>query len=327
MKLRNLIIIAASVIALLLTLGSLYLSSGEFNPQNIGWDGLYGIFHSGGISPMYDLSDIGGMAEGSTLFIIAPSMNFTAEEAGAVSSFLNDGGRVVVMDDYGTSNSLLEGINSPIRLNRVPLCQDKDFYKSPAFPNVRDISPSTVTSNVTLLVFNHPVPLSISGDASVIAATSGSAWLDYDDDRRLGPDEKLGQYPLIASTSYGRGELIVVGDPDLFINAMIGFGDNGVLMKNLLEGGEACVDVSHGMEMPLLARIYYIVKYSIPAQILVTILLALIVYASYRIYLSHQRKDMNEHPVDIDVKRSIITYMKLKLPLQDKDINELNKKL
>ena len=95
-------------------------------------------------------------------------------------AFLQQGGRVVVLDDFGTANSLLRSINSPITIQHTALCQDLDYYKKPSFPIVRGVKNSSLTVNVSELVFNHPAPLHVAGDAEVLASTTIMGWLDID---------------------------------------------------------------------------------------------------------------------------------------------------
>ncbi|MBD3206883.1 hypothetical protein GF319_11155, partial [Candidatus Bathyarchaeota archaeon] len=80
-----------------------------------------------GLSTMYreykpirvkDLTELGShvLDPGeSTLMIIGPSKAFAPGEVDAVKRYLEIGGRVVLMDDFGTGNQLLEGLGVEAR--------------------------------------------------------------------------------------------------------------------------------------------------------------------------------------------------------------------
>jgi hypothetical protein len=211
-----------------------------------------------------------------------PTRDYTREEASAVASFVSGGGTLIVMDDYGNSSSLLSALGLPIALRQVPLCQDKDYYKRPSFPIITDIMPSLITRNITSLTFNHPVPLVVSGNATVIASTTPMGWLDLNDDCVINRDEPVGSFPVMASVKYGGGEVLVIGDPDLFINSMQDTGDNHALIANVLATGTVYFDAAHGQVVTPLGRAIYIVKNNLVAQLLCTFGALLLVFLAYR---------------------------------------------
>lgn len=324
MRIGTTIILGVALLALLLVGGRLFLSEASFSPANPYWDGASSIM-TDGTRPLYGLDRLPLDAAGSTLLIVGPSVDYTWEDAWRVRSFLEQGGRVVVMDDFGTANSLLQNISAPITILHTALCQDIEYYKKPAFPVVNRVASSSLTANVSRLVFNHPAPLQVSGDAEVLARTTAMGWLDADGSGNVSGGERFGSYPLIARAAWGNGELFVVGDADLAINAMQGQGDNGVLMGNVLRPGMTYLDVAHGQQVPPLASLYYTIKYNIIAQILFALLIIMLGYA----YAARGRIFRGREPEEprTDPKDMLIASMKARLPLSDREIQELKKKL
>jgi hypothetical protein len=316
-------LLAAAALAVLLVAGSFFLSAETLSPANPSWDGISSL--GLGARPLYDFSEL-QPGSGGTLVIVGPSVNYTAGEAGLVSGFMLRGGRVVVMDDYGTANSLLRAMGSPVEIGRVPLCQDMDYYRRPALPVIEDIVDGGVTAGVRSLALNHPVALATSGDARALARTSGLGWLDPDDDGRIDGNETFGAYPVIAHYSYGNGELVVAGDADLLINGMLDRGDNGVLLSNILAGEPVYLDVAHGQRLPPLAGLYYTVKYNIGAQIICALAIvgAGCAFAARARLLKGRGKD--ESTQEADSRRPLLATMR-KLPLSKREIEELDKKL
>jgi hypothetical protein len=274
---------------------------------------------------LYDFDGLPAGDSGSTLLIMGPSVNYAPDDVSRVRAFLREGGRVVVMDDFGTAGGLLRDIDSPITIIHLALCQDVDYYMKPSFPVVSDINNSSLTANVGQLVFNHPAPLQVTGDAEVLARTTSIGWLDIDDNGGVSSGERFDSYPMIARASIGAGELFVFDDADLAINAMQGLGDNSVLTGNIQRSGAVYLDVGHGQQMPPLSRLYYAVKYDLFAQILLISIIFILGYA-YVAFGRRFRRCEQETP-RTDPKDALIASMKARLPLSDREIEELKKKL
>jgi hypothetical protein len=231
-----------------------------------------------------------------------------------------------VTDDYGTAGTLLANLSPPISLCPAPLCQDGDYYRSPALPLVKGIASEAITRDVGVLAFNHPVPLNPTGDAQPLAVTSSRGWLDGNDNAALDGDEAFGNYTLVARASYGSGELIVAGDADLLTNGLMKKGDNGVLLRNIMESGTVFVDTGHGQQVPPLTGLYFAPRRDIVVQALCVI--AIMVLAGACIFLGKRRGSKAESEDNpSDSKRSLLAAMKEKLPLSERDIKVLNKRL
>lgn len=326
MKKSVLLIIAVSLVLLMLLAGRYYFSQQDFGLSNPYWNGLFQFGSE--TRPIYDLSALSGIGPGATFLVISPQTNYTVPEALTISSFLSRGGHVVVMDDYGDSNSLLLSIGSPVTLDQVPLCQNIDYYQTPSFPVIKNIGNSSLMENVSSLVFDHPVSLNVTGNATIIASTSDRGWLDYNDNDIIEKTEHTGRYPVAAEISYGSGMLTVIGDPDLLINSMQDQGDNKVLASNILASGAVYVDMAHGQTMPPVAQAYYLIKYNLIAQFICVLAILLIAYIYYRrndvARLLHKHEEPGVEPVD--AKAVIIENLK-KTPLSNDQIEELKRKL
>jgi hypothetical protein len=272
---RSTLLIGLAVAVILILVGArLYFSYGDFGLDNPFWNGIGSLPSDVNAQPLYSDSGLSGIDSHDTLLIVSPTVNFTSEESGDVLAFLNRGGRVVVMDDFGRSDSLLSAIGSPVIIDPVPMCQYDNYYVNQSFPIITNFSSSAYFDNVSSIVMNHPAVLNVSG-GDVLATTSSMAWLDYNDDSVLDNNESVGTYPVIASAEFnGAGQLIVISDPDIIINGMLDKGSNQAFMSNLLSG-VVWVDVSHGRGLSTLDSFYFLVK----GQIIVQLLLALFVLA------------------------------------------------
>jgi hypothetical protein len=265
LKKTTLLIAIVAIIVMLIFVGKLYYSEADFTLENPSWNGfsrLSGV----DLQPLYSTADLADLGLSDTLLIVSPIREYTQEESDSVSSFLQRGGKVVVMDDFGNANSLLESIGSPITINPTPLCEYENYHVNHTFPIVKDISQSDEMANVSQLMLNHPSSLNVSGSAYALAQTSARGWLDVNDNSRMDGLEKMGRYTVVARASYDNGQLLVISDPDIFINSMIDLGDNQAFMGNIFKGN-VWVDVGHGRSLTPVGAIYYAAKYDILAQI------------------------------------------------------------
>lgn len=324
MRKAPLLIVLVAVLILFLIVGRFYLSEADFSLQNPSWNGMSDLSPDSNVHPLYNTSDLSSLGYGDTLLVISPMSNYTADESTQVLSFLHRGGKVVVMDDFGSANSLLGGIGSPITIDRALLCQYDDFYVNQSFPIISNFSMSAYTTNVSRLVLNHPASLNVTGDAHVLATSTSQAWIDRDDNGRLDTNERMGVYPVIARASYDNGELLVVSDPDIYINSMIDKGDNGVFMSNILKGA-VWVDASHGRDITPVGALYYLARNDLITQLLVILLVFVValLYVKRRDIIRQLSWRGDRGLKDARARNNVPT----ELPGKEKDNKELKKSL
>ena len=102
-----------------------------YYPFNVGWNGCSELFQAApDASILYSYSGQVS-SDGSLLAIIGPSIIFDQGDAGKIRSFLNSGGIVLLADDFGTGNTLLENLNVTARFSGQPI-SDLYFYSKPA---------------------------------------------------------------------------------------------------------------------------------------------------------------------------------------------------
>lgn len=326
---RNTFILAIVVLLVFaLVIGKFYFSEASYSTTNPFWNGIGKFTSVYQTDNLFALSDLSGLGEGSTLLVVGPTVNYTSDDAAPILDYLERGGKVVIMDDYGSGNTLLEALDAPISLDQRPLCQDNDYYVRASFPLISNFTPdSQITANT--IVLNHPVPLNLTESATIVATTSSFGWLDLDDDSTLGWTEHFDVYTVMASAQYGNGQLVVIGDPDIITNGMIERSGNKLLMSDLLKNSEVYIDMTHGHEVPPLARLYLLLKSDIATQLLCTIIIVLLGYTYYKRegFIRLLRKPQNDEEGQISRKESLINYLKLKFLIDEDEIRELNKKI
>ena len=213
--------------------------------ENPFWNGLSKFYVEVEPLRMSGLSGLQGiMSPGSTtLFIIGPSTAFSQEEVMWIRDYLHRGGTLVLADDFGTGNQLLESLGMEARFSGG-LLKDPSFRDGSA---LLPITLHTMYDGVDSVVFNYATVLIDAGGAKVTAWSSPFSVLEA-----VGGELQpgMGSWPLVAELSLGAGKLVLVSDSSLFINGMIRRGDNGQLLWALLKG-EAVIDESHSMSSRL----------------------------------------------------------------------------
>lgn len=211
----------------------------EFSQYNTGWNGTSGFFSGLDRHRVERISDTGQLATprtNATLLIIAPSRTPGPEEISAYRSFLGQGNRIVLADDFGTGNAILKGLKSRISILPGNLSSmDRgysDLYSVIAYRSETGNLPADVNS----VLLNRPAALA---GGTPMLSSSVMSWIDLNGNRKIDDDEQLGSYEVMASDPLFGDRLIVLSDPSVFINTMTDAGepyDNRMLIHNLTAG-------------------------------------------------------------------------------------------
>jgi len=186
--------------------------------------------------------------------ILSPEQAYTQREQQRIESFVRNGGTLVVAGDYGEhGNELLAGLNAEARFDGQPLRDEQSNYRSPAIPVATDVTNRSIVANVSALTLNHGTAVR-PNNASVLVGTSEYAYLDSDRNETLDANEVVRSYPVVTTEELGRGTLIAVGDPSLFINTMLDQSDNRAFARTLFAThSHVVLDYSHTASLPPLA--------------------------------------------------------------------------
>ena len=225
-------------------------ATGDFEPDNPYWNGLKNFVSEYNVIVIKSLRDI-PEGEGVALFEI-PYRPYETWELETLFDFLQGGGTLVLMDDYGHGNEILSYLGLNVRFGGTPLLDPLFNYKNKWFPRITNISDTPITSGVDTLILNHATALVNASDIEVLAWSSRMSFLDLDGDFTWDRGEPIGPLPVLACTRVGKGMLIIVSDPSILINSMINMEDNSVLISNIIEMSSIVLfDASHIPETPL----------------------------------------------------------------------------
>jgi hypothetical protein len=137
-----------------------------------------------------------------------------------LSTYVEEGNELVIAGDWSLINSYLF---YTLHVNGVvvsPLTiQWRDYYMNPSVVLLRDQG----------RIYALPYPNPIIGGKPVL---------------------QCGNYTLISTLNYGRGEIVVVSTPYIFTNSFLGLFNNTALLRDLFHGDRARVLLSY-QESPL----------------------------------------------------------------------------
>jgi hypothetical protein len=226
-----------------------------YHPYNNGWNGCSNLLTLSR-NPEFLYSYSTPIPAGtSLLIIIGPKVDFTPSETNVIQTFLTSGGIVLLADDFGTGNSLLENLNVSVRFSGKPI-SDLYFYdKQEFFPLISQFANDQLTNMLTTIAMSHPSYLEIRNpDAiKILAQSSPFSFIDYNGTGQIALNETTRPYPVIVSTQVGRGTLVLVSNAEAFANDMINLYDNSKLFLNILtlSRGTTAFDLAHIRTAPL----------------------------------------------------------------------------
>ncbi|MGH7327021.1 MAG: DUF4350 domain-containing protein, partial [Polyangiaceae bacterium] len=138
-------------------------------------------------------------------------------DVASLTGFMHAGGRVILLDDYGTGDALLEHFD----LERVPVPEHpaQMLRHNPALAIAVPAGVHAVVADVDRVVTNHPTGLKHPNLSPVLKIQSADGTPDV----------------LIAvAGQVTNGRLLVVGDPSIVINSMLRYPGNKTFAKALV---------------------------------------------------------------------------------------------
>ena len=227
----------------------------RYYPLNNAWDGCSEIISRAMNSTIIWSYDPPLESNGTLLAIIGPGIEFSQSESSQIRLFLQNGGTVLLADDTGSGNTLLQALNMTERFSPMAIADLYFYSKNPNFPLITEFNPSPITRNLTTLITERPSYIENSTSARILATSSPFSFIDVNGNGTSSVNETLRPFPIIAEIGLGKGLLILVADPDIFTNQLITMYDNMQLFLNILRvaGGHLLYDAHHLESAPLVA--------------------------------------------------------------------------
>lgn len=322
------LLIALTTVLIITVIVLASTSGGAFGIYNPAWDGtanLQTLARAEGVdvSVVRDVSQYDTITpESTTAIILAPNETYSSKDVARLRRFVERGGLLVIADDFGQgTNILLQRLGANSRIEPVPLRDEREFYRSPAFPLATGDPNASFTDGVDSIVLNHPAAVSPNG-ARVLVTTSPVAYADENNNEMLDESEEIGQFPVVTSEDIGSGTLIVASDPSLFINVMLDQTGNRAFVANLYKRGDFVVlDYSHSGAFPPLTLALLILRDSPLLQAISGIMALVSVIAWQRRivveFLEEHSAEMTRHPISSPGEEELLRLLHSRYPNWD----------
>ncbi len=241
-------------------------SGAAFGLHNPGWQGvsdLQATATQDGLSTQtaVDPADYATVTPSDTVAVLVAPGNYTPAQRTALRTFLEEGGTVVIASrDPETVNPLLQTLETQIRVAGPPLRDEVKNAQSPDFPLATDVANQTYVREAEGLALNHGTALIAAGNATALANSSPYAYLDRNRNAALDGAEQLASRPVVARQPIGAGDVVVVSDPSVFINAMLDRDANRALAMGLLAPHETLVIDRSTASLPPLIQMALLIQ-------------------------------------------------------------------
>jgi len=325
MKLSHVLIAAVVVAALLISVPVLNTTKEDFSTYNTAWNGASDAkslaSHDGYTTrTVFVLSEIGSSGDG-VLFMLNPnsSVGFSGSDASTLQSFVQNGGVLVLANDFGNGNAVLSGLGvlGEARFNGSLLEDNVSKGVNAALPLITDVTASGLTAGVHELYFNYGTALDVSGtNVTVLARSAPTSYLLAPAGGNATVNATTGAHPVLATLDYGNGHIVLLSDPSVFSNDMLGQADNQQLLTSMfanLTGGNTAVpimfDESHFASPPVFSLLYDrinaddTVKYTVVVLFSAAFIIGINATALVR---RRQRNDMGPAPNEVPVNEEAV---------------------
>jgi len=247
MELRKFSVIFTTVMVIILAVVIWFFPSNEdFRVENPFWNGTEDITTLIPASPIASLSELPPSPQGSTLILI-PYLEFTPAELETLNSFVGQGGSLILADDYGFGNQILEYLGLEVRFSGHILLDPLFSHKNQWLPRIHHLTSNSVTSTAQSLVLNYATCLVNVEDGNILAQSSSFSFLDMNDNEVWDEDEPTGPLPVISKHNLDDGQIILIADPSILINSMEAMESNPSLIENMADitTSRLFIDQSH----------------------------------------------------------------------------------
>jgi len=217
------LVIAISFLATIINLPS-NTSYSPFNNDDTGFSKLITLLNAEIISNVRDIKSNGY----SYVIIIPfqkPFINITI--CNVLKELVLNGVTIIVLDEYGYSNKLLEELGLNISIISKPILDEVSKVGDRFHPLINVVFPylnktlEVITYKPSYIAFSFEIT-----NGSIIGYTSNYAYVDLDNNGYYSLNEVMDKYVVVYGQQLGSGRVIIIPDLDIGINAFIDKANN-----------------------------------------------------------------------------------------------------
>jgi hypothetical protein len=210
-----------------------YPSSTDFATSNSHWNGLSEVSREFNIRPLTQAGGFPAESRGTVLLVI-PTQPPQPGHLRLIRKYVETGGVLILLDDFGSGNDVLSFLGSQIRFSGQLLADPLFNLHNSRLPRVLDMAPNLITQGVDELILNHATVLMNIEEGRAAALSSPVSYLDLNRNGRRDEGEPVGRFPVAALESLQQGYVVVVSDPSILVNSMIHLAGNRRLLRNAI---------------------------------------------------------------------------------------------
>jgi hypothetical protein len=250
--LKFLAFLAAVMIIAVAVMVWAYPSNRDFGPDNASWNGLGGFCSDFQPAQLESLGELPASPQESALVLI-PYQSFTEEELEQVRQYVADGGTMLLLDDYGYGNQVLEYLGVLPRFTNLVLMDPFKYLPdtNSYFPRADLLSSDESAVEERVIALNHASSLDLEGVPedrfSLLANSSRLSYLDENDNSLWDKEEEKGPLPVACAMDYEAGHVVLIADPSILI--MLEWEENLPFINEAISIGHASpavlLDESH----------------------------------------------------------------------------------
>lgn len=138
-------------------------------------------------------------------------------DSGELAKFMKSGGRVLLLDDFGKGDGLLQHFG----MARIPLpaAPAESLRQNPNLALAEPSSPHPVVADVRRVVTNHATGIRHPDLSPVLSVQPA--------------DRDQPAVPVAVAGAVGKGRLLVIADPSIVMNSMLRYAGNKALARGL----------------------------------------------------------------------------------------------
>jgi len=225
--------LTAITIVALLALIWFFPPTGDFRVGNPFWNGYSQFSGSFTASALSSMNGLPANSSGAVL-VEVPYAPFTSADLSRLHQFVAGGGTLVLMDDYGYGNQVLEYFGLNVSFSSVPLIDPLFRYKNDFFPRISDFASLLNLTSTAYFAMDRGTALLTNDSSGVLAWSSSFSFLSQNGSSVKSADDTSGPFPVAYYTRIDKGMIIAVADPSIVINSMIGVDSNYAFINNVI---------------------------------------------------------------------------------------------
>ncbi len=226
----------------------------DFMEGNANWNGIKDFSAAFKAASTDSLTSFAPDA-GKSILVAIPYLAYNNADLDVIRQFVQNGGTLLLMDDFGYGNSVLKNLNIDARFSGNLMLDPLFCDKNQMLPRIATFAPGLKVGGINSVTLNRGTALVNVADDHALAWSSSTSFLDLNQNEAQDSGEPTGPFAIAAKYQLGEGTVELVSDPSIIINTMLGRDDNQSLMRYLTtkaDGlGSIFIDRSHLVESPV----------------------------------------------------------------------------